>query len=87
MQLNSVVLPAPFGPISAVISPARAVKLKSLTATRPPKRIVRCSTDEQRRGAHAGLSVRASATISGGMSLRPRRKIDGVRADTSPRGR
>src|SRR6516164_8005592 len=44
MQLNTVVLPAPFGPISAVISPRRAANEKSLTATRPPKRMLRCST-------------------------------------------
>src|SRR5262249_38846591 len=44
MQLNTVVLPAPFGPISAVMSPRRAVKERSLIATRPPKRMLRCST-------------------------------------------
>jgi hypothetical protein len=44
MQLNTVVLPAPLGPISAVISPRTAVKERSSTATRPPKRMVRCST-------------------------------------------
>jgi hypothetical protein len=44
MQLNTVVLPAPFGPISAVMAPRAAVNERSFTATRPPKRIVRCST-------------------------------------------
>src|SRR5262245_62944522 len=44
MQLNTVVLPAPFGPISAVISPRRALKERSLIATSPPKRMLRCST-------------------------------------------
>src|SRR5262245_34371625 len=44
MQLNTVVLPAPFGPISAVMSPRRALKEKSLIATSPPKRMLRCST-------------------------------------------
>src|SRR6185369_1121236 len=44
MQLNTVVLPAPFGPISAVISPCRASNERSSTATSPPKRMVRCST-------------------------------------------
>src|ERR1700733_13517428 len=45
MQLKTVVLPAPFGPISAVISPWCAWKERSSMATRPPKRIVRCSTE------------------------------------------
>jgi hypothetical protein len=44
MQLNTVVLPAPFGPISAVISPWFAVNETSFTAVRPPNRMVRCST-------------------------------------------
>jgi len=41
MQLKTVVLPAPFGPISAVTWRRLASKDKSLTATMPPKRIVR----------------------------------------------
>src|SRR2546429_7678192 len=44
MQLNTVVLPAPLGPISAVISPLCAAKQRSLIATKPPKRMLRCST-------------------------------------------
>ena len=44
MQLNTVVLPAPFGPISAVISPRLASKLRSPMATSPPNFIDRCST-------------------------------------------
>jgi hypothetical protein len=37
MQLNSEVLPAPFGPITAVIAPAGTSKETSLSALRPPK--------------------------------------------------
>src|SRR3954470_15973364 len=44
MQLNTVVLPAPFGPISAVMVPRATSKERSSTATSPPKRMVRCST-------------------------------------------
>src|SRR5262245_21978837 len=44
MQLKTVVLPAPFGPISAVMSLRAALKERSPMAMRPPKRIVRCST-------------------------------------------
>ncbi len=36
ITLNVVVLPAPFGPIMPVISPARAAKPTSLTASIPP---------------------------------------------------
>src|SRR5690349_20269387 len=38
MMENSVVLPAPFGPISAVMQPACAANEASFTASRPPKR-------------------------------------------------
>src|SRR4051794_41221798 len=55
MQLNTVVLPAPLGPISAVISPRPAVKEKLLMATSPPKRMLRCST--RRMGTRPGDSV------------------------------
>ncbi|OIQ80812.1 hypothetical protein GALL_374340 [mine drainage metagenome] len=44
MQLNKVLLPAPLGPISARISPARTSKLMALLARRPPKRLVTCCT-------------------------------------------
>ena len=44
MQLNTVVLPAPLGPISAVISPRLASKDRSPMATSPPNFIDRCST-------------------------------------------
>ncbi len=44
-RLNVVLLPAPFGPISPMISPALTVKSMSLTATSPPNslRIARTS--------------------------------------------
>src|SRR5271163_1352039 len=44
MQLNTVVLPAPFGPIKAVMVPRPTSKLRSSMASRPPKRMVKCST-------------------------------------------
>jgi hypothetical protein len=40
ISLNSVLLPAPFGPITARISPSETSKLTALTATSPPKRLV-----------------------------------------------
>ncbi len=39
-QLNSVVLPAPFGPIRPQMSPRRTSKLTPSSATMPPKRTV-----------------------------------------------
>src|SRR5512142_344272 len=43
-MLKIVVLPEPFGPISPWISPGLTLRETSLTATRPPNCIVRCST-------------------------------------------
>src|SRR5664280_315064 len=44
MTLNSVVLPAPFGPMSPVTVPASTVRLASLSAATPPKRTATPST-------------------------------------------
>src|SRR5690349_21574107 len=43
MQLSTLVLPAPFGPISARSSPGAAANDTSSSTTRPPNRRVRCS--------------------------------------------
>jgi hypothetical protein len=40
MQLKNVVLPAPFGPMIDTIDFSGTAKSTSLTATRPPKRLV-----------------------------------------------
>ena len=44
MQLNRVVLPAPFGPIRPQIAPRATAKLTSCNGVTPPKRIVTPST-------------------------------------------
>src|SRR5580704_14285300 len=44
MQLSTLVLPAPFGPISASSSPASTCSDTSLRTARPPKLSERCST-------------------------------------------
>src|SRR5437879_6307887 len=44
MTLKSVVLPAPLGPMMPRISPGAARRLTSLTAVRPPKRLVTASS-------------------------------------------
>ena len=41
---NKVVLPAPFGPISAVMRPGKAANEALFTASRPPKRLETFST-------------------------------------------
>src|SRR5580692_7273637 len=41
MRWKLVVLPAPFGPISASVSFSATVKLTSCTARRPPKRLLK----------------------------------------------
>src|SRR3954464_8460297 len=40
MQLNAVVLPAPFGPTTETTLPRPTSKLRPLTATSPPNRLV-----------------------------------------------
>src|SRR5476651_1535200 len=65
MRLNAVVLPAPFGPISASVSPSRTVKLTSCTARRPPNRLLRFLMTSasamtsllRRSGAPAGINL------------------------------
>ena len=52
MQLNIVVLPEPFGPISPRISPSATSKDTSLSAVNPPKRLTRPDTD--RNGVMGG---------------------------------
>src|SRR3954469_18704382 len=44
MQLNAVVLPAPFGPIRPTISHSSTFRLTPSMAVRPPKRMVRSRT-------------------------------------------
>src|SRR5690242_17158730 len=51
MQLNAVVLPAPFGPMSPTISNSLTVRVRSWRACRPPKRIDRSVTSSTDTGA------------------------------------
>src|SRR3954454_21844215 len=51
MQLNAVVLPAPFGPISPTISYSLTSRLTSCRACSPPKRIDRSATSSTDTGA------------------------------------
>src|SRR5690348_1119158 len=45
MRWMSVVLPAPFGPISACTSPAATSSVTPSTATTPPKRLLRLASE------------------------------------------
>src|SRR5215207_1728094 len=71
---NKVVLPAPFGPISAVIRPASAVSDAWSTARRPPKRLETFST--RSRG-----SVTATPPCSG----QPAAQVDEDAGDAARR--
>ena len=53
MQLNTVVLPAPFGPISAVISPRFAAKLKVVDGDQAAEPHGEVLDLEDGRSAHA----------------------------------
>ena len=56
IRLNTVVLPAPFGPISVNTSPRRTSKLTLLTASTPPKRTLRSLAESSGCGAHFNRS-------------------------------
>src|SRR4051812_20393385 len=51
MQLNAVVLPAPFGPMRPTISHSSTDRLSPSIAVRPPKRMVRSRTSSTDTGA------------------------------------
>jgi hypothetical protein len=48
MTFSSVLLPAPFGPTTATMSPSSIPNVTPLTAGRPPKRFVTPSTSRSR---------------------------------------
>ena len=78
MTLNSVVLPAPFGPISPVIVPGSAETDASSTAVMPPKRTVTPVTSSNAMaghlplGEHIGLGVARTGRRSAPVSARSR---------------
>src|SRR5215831_2115434 len=68
MTANSVVLPAPFGPISPVMRPSDADNEAALTASRPPKR---CDTP-------------STASSGSAMGRLPRRRVRNERPAHQP---
>src|SRR4051794_19530341 len=62
MQLNAVVLPAPFGPIRPTISHSLTTRFRPSIAVRPPKRMVRSRTSSTditapRQGRSRGVAM------------------------------
>ena len=89
-RLNTVVLPAPLGPTSAVIVPLRSSMSRSSAATMPPKRLLTAARSRARLGAScqrrspsllrrrsAARGVgRARATLHGRRAPSPRDHLD-----------
>ena len=70
MRLKNVVLPAPLGPISAVIDPRWTSRWSTLTAVRPPKLRVTPSTMRIGSGlADPGVAATSSKTPATGFGI------------------
>ena len=65
MQLNTVVLPAPFGPITAVISRSRAAKESVVDGDQAAEAHGQVLDREDRRRSHAALRVGSTAARRG----------------------
>ena len=70
IRLKSVVLPAPFGPISPVIEPRAVSRLAPSTAAMPPKRL---KTPATRIVGHAPGAAGARSRKAGRRASQPRR--------------
>ena len=60
-RLKQVVLPAPFGPIRPTISPVSTMRLRLLTAARPPKRFDRSRASSSGIRQATGFGMRADS--------------------------
>src|SRR5919109_3048446 len=86
MTLKKVVLPAPLGPISAVIEPSRTPRVARSTARMPPKRLTTPSASKivplPRTGAGA-LAVGAGSVTEDHLLSLPERTLgpEGHQAD------
>ena len=69
IMLNTVVLPAPFGPIRPASSPGCTVRLKSFTARNPPKNLVSLRISNNRSGCSFLCLIRCN--LSHGMPPPP----------------
>ena len=75
MTLNSVVLPAPFGPISACNRRSASARLAPATAAKPPKRLLTGAAFEQRRGGAGSAGPPQESGTGGRGSVRSRAAI------------
>jgi hypothetical protein len=69
MQLKSVVLPAPFGPIRPQIAPRATSKETSRSAVTPPNRIVTPSTTNRAEVCESAPSARLAFASARSMDL------------------
>ena len=65
MQLNTVVLPAPFGPITLWMAPSATERSRRSTATRPPNRLVSRSQTRTGSPVTAGAATAVAASVIG----------------------
>ncbi len=64
MQLNTVVLPAPFGPMMLWMLLSATARSSAATAVSPPKRIDSAAAGEDRHRSLAGSRSAPSSTVS-----------------------
>ena len=83
MTLNSVVFPAPFGPMTAAISPSRTLRETWSTATSPPKFTLTPSTFSSSR-LLGRLGCRDSRLLPGHVKLGLRRGLAQRQATDGP---
>ena len=84
-MLSTVVLPAPFGPITLVTLPGAAVKVTSVAALMPPKAMPRSRTSSA-PGAAAGVEERADIESASSAVARSRRGHRRASRPTTPSG-
>ena len=68
--LKTVVLPAPFGPMTEKIWPGSTDKSTALTAVMPPNRMVNCRSSSIGTGQAPGAGCTAAGTSSSGCNSR-----------------
>src|SRR5690242_4652560 len=85
MRLNSVDLPAPFGPITAAISPSATTRSTSLTARKPPNDLERPFTSSTLH-LDAGRLGTGYFRTGGALPLAAQPRIAGRHATDDPAG-
>ena len=87
IKFNTVVLPAPFGPIRLVMKPARAVKVRASTARSPPNDtpspVTTSEASAPRSARHAGRSDVARGAVDDARARRARRSVPAMPSGTS----